>query len=457
MARRTTSKTGKSRSATSSDESRSPAATDTPEGATPPVAAPEPGPDPSPAPDSAAEQPVDMADATPVPLSDGPAQMGEDTAQAPDQTAQDMAEPDSRASLSASAPGPTDDQTAAPADGPVNVQPPQDMPAPETPPIAPPPATPAPQPRGGFLPLVLGGVVAAALGYGAHYLQSRDQTAPDMTQQIQADLAQLRANIAEGPDLSDVQAQVTALSSDTGSLDAALNDMRGQIAALPDPGTLQAQIDALRNAPEPEVDFTPLQAEIARLDAAIATLRDEMAALRTLSTERVTAAEAAVNTARATAALDRIEAALVTGAPFADALQEVNQAGVTPPTALGAAADGVQTLEALQNSFDAAARDAIAASLQAAPADSTSERLGNFLRAQIGARSLAPRDGDDADAITARAGVAVADGDLATAATELNALPDAGRSAMGGWLDALDTRLNAQAALADLRAQLTTE
>jgi hypothetical protein len=83
--------------------------------------------------------------------------------------------------------------------------------------------------------------------------------------------------------------------------------------------------------------------------------------------------------------------------------------------------------------------------------------LGNFLRAQVGARSLAPRDGDDADAITSRAAVAVAEGDLAAARAELDALPEAGRDAMRNWLTAVDTRLNALMAVTELSADITTE
>lgn len=470
MARRTTSKTGKSRSATSSGESGDTSASDPSQDATSDKAAPDPTPAEdatpveTPLPDDASASPEGGNDDKTLPLSDGPAQMGEDTAQAPDDTAQDLA------ASQAADPVVADDPIADSASVTDHVDPTEDDKAPndavaaETPPIAPPAAPSAPPARGGFVPLVLGGALAAALGYGAHYLQTSNQTAPDVANEMQAELAQLRAELADRPDMAAVEAQLAAMSSDApgvaeeiGNLDAAVNDLRTQIAAMPDVAALQAQIDDLRAAPEAEVDFGPLQGEIARLDASIAALQADMDDLRTLSTERVAQAEAAVNTALATAALDRIAAALVTGAPFADALDEIRQAGATPPPALDAAASGVQTVEALQDSFDAAARAAVAASLQAAPADSTTERLGNFLRAQVGARSLAPRDGDDADAITSRAGVAIADGDLAAAREELNALPEAGRRAMAEWLDALETRLNAQAAIAELSAQVASE
>ena len=309
--------------------------------------------------------------------------------------------------------------------------------------------------------MFLGGLVAGGIGYGAHVLQTGQQPGTDALDGLRADVADLRATVAQGPDLSEINARIAAIDipepTDLSGVQAEIDDLRGQIAALPRPQTdaLQAQIDALRA--EPDLDLTPLQDDLAALEAKLAPLQDDLAALedayapvpdqiaalqrdmadlRALATEEVAQAEAAVDTARATAGLDSLRSALVTGAPFADAVAQLQQAGVQVPAVLvDAAPDGVQTLDALQDRYDAAARAAVSASLQNAPTASVTEKLGNFLRAQVGARSLAPRDGDDPDAMTARAGAAVAEADLQGALDELAALPRGGACGHGRLAD----------------------
>lgn len=335
---------------------------------------------------------------------------------------------------------------------------------------------PAPERRGGFFPMLVGGAVAAGLGYGAHYLQSSQQPAPETGAEIaamQAELADLRATVAElpapgasapqSPDLSDLNARIAALESsdapDLNEIESAVAGLRDDISALPD---IQAQLDDLSGITQ--VDLDPVENEIAALASRIAPLSDqiealqaEMADLRTLATEEVAQAEAAVDTALAQAGLDRIAAALVTGVPFDSATTQLTEAGIDVPDALATpASDGVPTVESLQDGYGAAARAAIAASLQTAPAESTTEKLGNFFRAQVGARSLAPREGDDPDAITSRAAAAVAEGDLSAALDELYALPEAGLGAMDDWVSAVQTRLNAVAALDALQTDMMT-
>jgi len=86
--------------------------------------------------------------------------------------------------------------------------------------------------------------------------------------------------------------------------------------------------------------------------------------------------------------------------------------------------------------------------------DGTLTRCDAFLRTQAGARSLPPKDGDDPDAVLSRAEAAVARGDMVSAITELQALPEAGQAAMAGWLARAETRRDALAAATELAAQL---
>ncbi|MGB3556503.1 MAG: hypothetical protein WBA25_17880, partial [Jannaschia sp.] len=62
---------------------------------------------------------------------------------------------------------------------------------------------------------------------------------------------------------------------------------------------------------------------------------------------------------------------------------------------------------------------------------------------------LEPRDGDDADAVLSRAEAAIRAGDVATALTEVEALPDDARAELSDWIARAETRRAAQAALQD--------
>jgi hypothetical protein len=156
--------------------------------------------------------------------------------------------------------------------------------------------------------------------------------------------------------------------------------------------------------------------------------------------------------------LDSLRAALETGVPYPDAVARLSAAGVTVPEALAAAAPtGIATIEALQESFPEAARGALRVALQDAPAESTVDRLGNFLRAQTGARSTVPRAGDDPDAILSRVGAAIEAGDIDAALLEVDALPAPAQAAMADWLAAARARLAARDALPELIHTISTE
>nr|WP_252727041.1 mitofilin family membrane protein [Paracoccus sp. C2R09] len=92
------------------------------------------------------------------------------------------------------------------------------------------------------------------------------------------------------------------------------------------------------------------------------------------------------------------------------------------------------------------------ADLSSSSASGEGNLLTNFLRAQTGARSVAPRDGDDTDAILSRAENTLNGGDVAATVGELDALPQpaADASAMADWLARAKTYSEAQSALSDL-------
>jgi hypothetical protein len=109
----------------------------------------------------------------------------------------------------------------------------------------------------------------------------------------------------------------------------------------------------------------------------------------------------------------------------------------------------------VQAGFPAAARAALAASVQPDPEAALGDRMLAFLRAQTGARALTPRDGADPDAILSRAEAAMRAGDLDSALAELDSLPPDAAAALAGWRAGAETRAAAVAALADLAAGLS--
>ncbi len=346
---------------------------------------------------------------------------------------------------------------------------------------------PAPEPepahrtqrRGGFFPALLGGVIAAALGAGATlYLlpqgwQPAGPTPEEVaqTEAIEGQLATLSAEIealksAPAP----VQAETAdALARDLAAANAAqaetlsrLQDIETRLESLEsragsgdgaglDPATvedLRAEMDAMRQLIE---DQRGAQQEIA---AAAAAAEERLAAAEAEAARLAAEAEAAAKAARARAALSHLRAALESGAPLAPVIEELSAAGLTVPEALATLPDGVPTLAALRDSFPEVARAALAVSLPATAGEGWQNRLGAFLQAQTGARSLAPREGSDPDAVLSRAEAALKAGDLPAALAELERLPPEGRAETADWEARAAARIAATEAADALAAEI---
>ncbi|MES2665560.1 MAG: hypothetical protein V4712_05635 [Pseudomonadota bacterium] len=346
---------------------------------------------------------------------------------------------------------------------------PQDMPLP--PPITPaPPVVTRPARSGGFIPAVFGGLLAAAGGFAAsHYDLLQLQTPVDTsaieaslagqaqeTAALKAELAALAAQPAPDAGLADRLAALeqSVAAADTGALATALSALEARLAAIeamPSDGTgasaaalvaLQAEVAALKGS------GAALGQDIGKLaadaEARLAEAEEQAAAMKAEAQEIARKATAA-------AAIGRVQAALESGGPYAAALVDLGPVDI-PMVLRESATTGLPTLASLADAFPAAARAALDASLRANMGESWSERVATFLRNQSGARSLTPREGTDPDAVLSRAEAALVAGDLATALTELQGLPEVGRTAMADWLALADAHLAAQAALTTLAA-----
>ena len=301
---------------------------------------------------------------------------------------------------------------------------------------------------------LLGGALAAAAGYGvAQYvpngwpmasvvtLQTQVAVLSDQVQALQADLQKADARLAsletapapqsDAGQIAALELRLAALESKpmpAGTDSAALDQLRTEVAAIKTNGAavMSAQVQA-------------------DLDAKVQATEAKLTAI-----EQSAQAQAAATLTRA--ALGQIAAALDSGAPYPSAIAALAGADIAVVLTDNATA-GLPSLQALQASFPDSARAALEAALRANMGESWSERVGNFLRTQVGVRSLTPRDGPDPDAILSRAEAALTAGDVAQALAEIATLPTPAQDALSAWRVRAQLRLDAQAALAALLAK----
>ena len=301
---------------------------------------------------------------------------------------------------------------------------------------------------------LLGGALAAAAGYGvAQYvpngwpmasvvtLQTQVAVLSDQVQALQADLQKADARLAsletapapqsDAGQIAALELRLAALESKpmpAGTDSAALDQLRTEVAAIKTNGAavMSAQVQA-------------------DLDAKVQATEAKLTAI-----EQSAQAQAAATLTRA--ALGQIAAALDSGAPYPSAIAALAGADIAVVLTDNATA-GLPSLQALQASFPDSARTALEAALRANMGESWSERVGNFLRTQVGVRSLTPRDGPDPDAILSRAEAALSAGDVAQALAEIATLPTPAQDALSAWRVRAQLRLDAQAALAALLAK----
>ena len=301
---------------------------------------------------------------------------------------------------------------------------------------------------------LLGGALAAAAGYGvAQYvpngwpmasvvtLQTQVAVLSDQVQALQADLQKADARLAsletapapqsDAGQIAALELRLAALESKpmpAGTDSAALDQLRTEVAAIKTNGAavMSAQVQA-------------------DLDAKVQATEAKLTAM-----EQSAQAQAAATLTRA--ALGQIAAALDSGAPYPSAIAALAGADIAVVLTDNATA-GLPSLQALQASFPDSARAALEAALRANMGESWSERVGNFLRTQVGVRSLTPRDGPDPDAILSRAEAALTAGDVAQALAEIATLPTPAQDALSAWRVRAQLRLDAQAALAALLAK----
>jgi hypothetical protein len=478
---------GSSKSSGSTRNRRDTAETQAPEDATlaPDAAeAPVTGAD---SPEQSAETLIDAAPDSPAPEDTMPADAPGEAVEGMDTTADSAAGSAGDDSVAAADDGIEDAEVVTlSTDGDETVtlsaeEPPQPAPTP------PPPAAAAePQRRGGLVPLILGGAIAAGIGYGVAYMgwlptapAGDDQIAEALSAQSQT-LAALQAQVAElaaappeaiaAPeiDLTPITDQIGALATRIDGATETLGTLASRVTVLEDRPVFSGDIDAdaaaaLEAAAQLEAELEAQRAAAAEqaatlqaaAEAAATAAAEASAQAAAAIAEAEAEAQAALARAEAEAALVQVQVALETGGPFADALAALSDVTEVPETLSAVAATGVTTLDALQAGFPPLARAALPVALQETAGDNMGDRLGAFVMGQIGGRSVEPREGDDPDAVLSRVEAAVQAGDLRGALAELAALPQGAQAELSGWAADVEARAGAVEGLAALSAALT--
>lgn len=324
--------------------------------------------------------------------------------------------------------------------------------------------------RAGFFPTLIGGALAAVIGFGAaRYVVPEgwpfpgtqqdeivdtfreDTTALLESQGTQTEELAVRVDAVEGalngldlePKIDAVAGNVEKLGTDFGAVQTALQDIETRLT------TLEKRPVSDSVAPEAIAAY---ERELKALQDSVAAQRAEIEAMVTEAVQTEENAEELARLSAARAAMGNIQTALENGSPFDGDLDVLTNSSdlAVPETLTSVAASGIATLPALQEQFTPAARNA----LDAARADADDNSALGFLQRQLGVRSVSPREGNDPDAVLSRAEAAVKTGDLDTALSEVTALPEASLAALSDWVASASARQGAVAAAASLAQEL---
>lgn len=357
--------------------------------------------------------------------------------------------------------------------------------------------------KAGAFPMILGGLVGGGVGFGAAWYMGQQEasgqaaaldalrtelaTTKASVDAVTGQLDSLKAQITEGDAqlaqsvadlvipsdpaaaLADLEAQITKVSGQTQTALAANTELAARITDFEKRPLAENAAEAAVAAYNKELDDlrARLEAQTAELKgiateaaSSVQAIRDDAMAEIDATRQKAEdlAAQAVVDErkAAANAALGEIAAATQSGGPYAAALAALVEAtGTAAPDALAASAKtGLATPQTLQAAYPPLARAALAASRTEQGSEGG---IGNFLRAQLGVRSLTPQEGDSPNAVLSRVEAAVSSGDLDTALTEIEGLPIAAKDILAPWVAEVSTRNNALVEVETLKRSLAAE
>ncbi len=286
-------------------------------------------------------------------------------------------------------------------------------------------------------------VAAQALGEG-------DATASDLAviETLQARLGALEASVPDAAIAADLRLRLDALAQRVDALVPLAQQSAGNQSRLED---LASRIDGLEEQIQGLLEHgDAARAEVEGLVSRLSATEDRIAAT---GDRREQAAALALLTSQ-------IDSAVAQSRGYDAPLRGLSALGADDEVVRAAAAElepsasaGVPSLAQLRRSFEQVAREVVQ-SARAPEGDSLIDQAaGNLLRLVTVRPVGADVEGDDAAARVARAEAHLADGDLAAAVAEVEALEGAAAEAAASWLAEARTRLAVSAALDRLQTR----
>ena len=195
--------------------------------------------------------------------------------------------------------------------------------------------------------------------------------------------------------------------------------------------------------------------ELEALQATLTQQREQVQAVMQEAEAKEAIAKQAAREARIFSAVSRLSTSVKNGSNYADALVDFEAASAlkAPDVLHRYAETGFVTKEQLSEQFPIVARLAVN-SARSEGKDAQGKTFADYLKTQLKARSVVPREGMSADAILSRAEAAVQDDRLTDALSELEALDLTARNQMNDWVSKAEERLAAVAYLDTIMAQI---
>ena len=324
--------------------------------------------------------------------------------------------------------------------------------------------------------LIAGGIFAVAIGFGAaiglyQYGVLITPTLPNEAQiDIGASISKQNEQFSElEKRVSSVQSKLELLISragadNTGEKIDLLGEEFNQFATELETVNLQLaklskRTDDLENRPVlqavPEDIIEKHSKELETLQATLTQQREQVQAVMQEAEAKEAIAKKAALEARIFSAVSRLSTAVKNGSNYADALVDFEAASElkAPDVLRKYAQTGFVTKEQLIEQFPIAARLAVN-SARSEGQDAQGKTFADYLKTQLKARSVVPREGMSADAILSRAEAAVKDDRLTDALSELEALDLTARNQMNDWVSQAEERLAAVAYIDTIMAQI---
>lgn len=339
--------------------------------------------------------------------------------------------------------------------------------------------------RMGFFSLGLVGIVAGAIGFFAAYstlvfgvfsigaspeeirvnlskviasntqevglvtqnMQRQETAIKDASQKIEA----LNLRVSSNREAVEAQmpfgSQVQAMTDKLIKIELHVDDITKRIAALESQPVREIISDNVIDA---------YNEEVTALQSSMQTQREQVDKLMAEATAKESRALKISRTTDARLALSGVQTAIDKGIPFLGELNEFTSlTGQTAPQKLSMLAKtGATTVAELSAQFPSFARNALTAQRASSSANDLSVGLVDFLKSQFQARSVAPKDGNGADAVLSRAEAAVRQGNLAKALEELSSLTSPAKDEMAKWSNQAMARIAAIEAVKLLLASI---